>query len=172
MYISTAITYQTHIEAGQGRGRSFDDDDDCGDGGDDYYHLRKERVSCYDEIIIFLKARSAGMGNWGASPLQGGLGGGERRGHHYHHHYHHHHHHCIYLPLTPPYIFSPQQNESRMGKLMSKNSEGQNLPYIPDNTLAQLTVKELNKKVRQMEIQVMITLVKSHDEQRRRRKSL
>ena len=59
-----------------------------------------------------------------------------------------------------------------MGKLMSKNSEGQNLPYIPDNTLAQLTVKELNKKVRQMEIQVMITLVKSHDEQRRRRKSL
>ena len=55
---------------------------------------------------------------------------------------------------------------------MSKNSEGQNLPYIPDNTLAQLTVKELNKKVRQMEIQVMITLVKSHDEQRRRRKSL
>ena len=75
-------------------------------------------------------------------------------------------------PLTPSYLFSPQQNESRMGKLMSKNSEGQNLPYIPDNTLAQLTVKELNKKVRQMETQVMITLVKSHDEQRRRRKSL
>ena len=24
MYISTAITYQTHIEAGQGRGRSVD----------------------------------------------------------------------------------------------------------------------------------------------------
>ena len=42
-----------------------------------------------------------------------------------------------------------------MGKLMSKGSDGQNLPYIPDNTLAQLTVKELNKKVRQMEIQVM-----------------
>ena len=28
MYISTAITYQTHIEAGQGRGRSVDDEDD------------------------------------------------------------------------------------------------------------------------------------------------
>ena len=43
-----------------------------------------------------------------------------------------------------------------MGKLMAKGSDGQNLPFIPDNTLAQLTVKELNKKVRQMEIQVMI----------------
>ena len=52
-----------------------------------------------------------------------------------------------------------------MGKLMSKGSEGQNLPYIPDNTLAQLTVKELNKKVRQMETQVMITLVQNHDEE-------
>ena len=44
-----------------------------------------------------------------------------------------------------------------MGKLISKGgSDVGNLPYIPDNTLAQLTVKELNKKVRQMEIQVMI----------------
>ena len=34
-----------------------------------------------------------------------------------------------------------------MGKLISKGGDGQNLPYIPDNTLAQLTVKELNKKV-------------------------
>ena len=38
MYISTAITYQTHIEAGQGRGRSLDngdcDDDDLNDDDD------------------------------------------------------------------------------------------------------------------------------------------
>ena len=34
MYISTAITYQTHIEAGQGRGRYLDDGDD-GDFSDD-----------------------------------------------------------------------------------------------------------------------------------------
>ena len=35
MYISTAITYQTHIEAGQGRGRSVDDEDGLGVGYDD-----------------------------------------------------------------------------------------------------------------------------------------
>ena len=51
-----------------------------------------------------------------------------------------------------------------MGKLMSKGSEGQNLPYIPDNTLAQLTVKELNKKVRQMETQVMRQMMKEEEE--------
>ena len=54
-----------------------------------------------------------------------------------------------------------------MGKLMAKGSDGQNLPFIPDNTLAQLTVKELNKKVRQMEIQVMIETRRV--ERRRRR---
>ena len=32
MYISTAITYQTHIEAGQGRGRSVDVDNGVGVG--------------------------------------------------------------------------------------------------------------------------------------------
>ena len=52
-----------------------------------------------------------------------------------------------------------------MGKLMSKGSEGQNLPYIPDNTLAQLTVKELNKKVRQMETQVMRQMMKEEEEE-------
>ena len=64
-----------------------------------------------------------------------------------------------------------------MGKLMSKGSEGQNLPYIPDNTLAQLTVKELNKKVRQMETQVMRQMMekkekmeeKENEEKERRR---
>ena len=34
-----------------------------------------------------------------------------------------------------------------MGRLVSK-ADQQNLPFIPDNTLASLTVKELNKKVR------------------------
>ena len=54
---------------------------------------------------------------------------------------------------------------------MSKGSEGQNLPYIPDNTLAQLTVKELNKKVRQMEMQVKMTqMMKSRRRRRRRRR--
>ena len=57
-----------------------------------------------------------------------------------------------------------------MGKLMSKGSDGQNLPYIPDNTLAQLTVKELNKKVRQMEIQVMIKTRRRMKRRRRRRR--
>ena len=57
-----------------------------------------------------------------------------------------------------------------MGKLMSKGSEGQNLPYIPDTTLAQLTVKELNKKVRQMEIQVMIQKEEKDGEQRNKEK--
>ena len=31
--------------------------------------------------------------------------------------------------------------------MKSKGGEGANFPFIPDNTLAQLTVKELNKKV-------------------------
>ena len=53
---------------------------------------------------------------------------------------------------------------------MSKGSDGQNLPYIPDNTLAQLTVKELNKKVRQMEIQVMIKTRRRMKRRRRRRR--
>ena len=57
-----------------------------------------------------------------------------------------------------------------MGKLMSKNSEGQNLPYIPDNTLAQLTVKELNKKVRQMETQVMRQMMKKEEEKEKKKK--
>jgi len=82
MYISTAITYQTHIEAGQGRGR-----------------------------------HAALAWGTGVPAHCKGVWGEER-----------------------------EESESRMGKLMSKGSEGQNLPYIPDNTLAQLTVKELNKK--------------------------
>ena len=57
-----------------------------------------------------------------------------------------------------------------MGKLMSKGSEGQNLPYIPDNTLAQLTVKELNKKVRQMEMQVKMRQMMKRRRRRRRRR--
>ena len=58
-----------------------------------------------------------------------------------------------------------------MGKLISKGgSEVGNLPYIPDNTLAQLTVKELNKKVRQMEIQVMIETRRMRRRRRRMRR--
>ena len=75
MYISTAITYQTHIEAGQGRGRSVEDDDDCGDGGDDYYHLRKERVSCYAENNHLSKGTQRWHGELGCQPTARGSGG-------------------------------------------------------------------------------------------------
>ena len=46
-----------------------------------------------------------------------------------------------------------------MGKLISKGGDGQNLPYIPDNTLAQLTVKELNKKVMILMMMLMTMMV-------------
>ena len=56
-----------------------------------------------------------------------------------------------------------------MGKLISKGGDGQNLPYIPDNTLAQLTVKELNKKVMilmmmliTMMVMMIVTWIQTH----------
>ena len=58
-----------------------------------------------------------------------------------------HHHHNLQIIFAIRYLVLSKQSESRMGKLISKGGDGQNLPYIPDNTLAQLTVKELNKKV-------------------------
>ena len=113
MYISTAITYQTHIEAGQGRGRSVadevdDDDDDEDDDGDDHDDQigTLEKIFCWHVLLsmgmvelilrIFVQARSLGLGNRGSRPLQGGLGGGEGGGHHHLLLLHHDHdnHHC------------------------------------------------------------------------------
>ena len=57
------------------------------------------------------------------------------------------------------HLILSKQGESRMGKLISKGGDGQNLPYIPDNTLAQLTVKELNKKVMILMMMLMTMMV-------------
>ena len=96
MYISTAITYQTHIQAGQ-------------EGG-----------------------RHASLG-WGTG-----------------------------LPANSEKVWGQEREESKspVGKLMSKSNEGQNLPYIPDNTLARLTVKELNMKMKNLSLgrDEMVTL--------------
>ena len=89
------------------------------------------------------------------------MGGGEGRGE-----YHLWQHILIIIIIIMiQFIFAIRhlilsiQSESRMGKLISKGGDGQNLPYIPDNTLAQLTVKELNKKVMILMMMLMTMMV-------------
>ena len=55
MYISTAITYQTHIEAGQGRGRSLND----GDCDDDDLNDDDDQLILRWGVMVVVVARAA-----------------------------------------------------------------------------------------------------------------